>query len=539
MAKYIKFDIEARNGLKIGVDALANAVKVTLGVKGRNVAIKRGDGSIQVTKDGVTVAKEVELLNPIENMGAQMVKEVASKTDDLAGDGTTTATILTQAIVAEGLKNVTAGANPMDLKRGIDKAVEAIVGELKKNSQDVGDKIEQIATISANNDEVIGKLIGDAFLKVGKSGIITLGETSGIDTYVDVVEGMQFDRGYLSPYFVTNPEKMEVEFENPFIFLSEDKISSMNEIIEMLGEVHKLGRPLLLIADDIKEDVITTLAANKIKNGVQIAVIKAPEYGENRKSVLEDIAILTRGKVISEEKGNPITPNVMNMLGECEKITISKENVLFVGGAGTTEDISARKDFIKNNINTTSAGREKEMLEMRLAKLTGGVAVIYVGGNSEVEIGEKKDRVQDALCATKAAVEEGIVAGGGVALLRARNILKTKSFGNHDIETGVNIVFKAVEIPLKTIMENAGLESSVILARVLEGERDFGYNAKTDKYVDMIEAGIIDPTKVTRTALENAASVAGMILTTECVLIDIPEPIVNNVPMTPPSNSWF
>jgi len=539
MAKDIKFDIEARDGLKRGVDALANAVKVTHGVKGRNVAIKHANGSIQITKDGVTVAESIDLLNPLENMGAQMVKEVASKTDDLAGDGTTTATVLAQGIVSEGLKNLAAGANPMDLKRGIDKAVEAVVTELKINSQDVGEKVEQIATISANNDEVIGKLIGDAFTRVGKSGIITLGETSGVETYVDVVEGMQFDRGYLSPYFVTNPNNMSVEFENPLIFLTEDKISSMNEIIEMLGEAHKTGRPILLIADDIKEDVITTLAANKIKNGVQICAIKAPEYGENRKAVLEDIAILTGGVVISEDRGNPITPNVMNMLGECEKITITKDTVLFVNGFGKEVSISERKDFIYNSIKTAS-GKEKEDLELRLAKLSGGVAVIYVGAKSEVELSEKKDRVKDALHATKAAIAEGIVAGGGVALLRARNVLKTQSFGNQDIETGVNIVFKAVELPLKTIMDNAGLESSIILSRVLEGEeRDFGYDAKTDQYVNMVKAGIIDPTKVTRTALENAASVAGMILTTECVLIDIPEPTINNVPMIPPSNNWF
>lgn len=534
MAKEIKFNIEARNGLKRGVDKLANAVKQTLGVKGRNVAIGRSDGSIQITKDGVTVAREIELSDPLENMGAQMVKEVASKTNDLAGDGTTTATVLAQAIVSEGLKNIAAGANPMDLKRGIDKAVEAVVAELKVISQGVGDKIEQIATVSANNDEVIGKLIGDAFKRVGKNGVITLEEAKGTDTYVDVVEGMQFDRGYLSPYFVTNPEKMEIEFENPLILLIEDKISSMDEIIELLNQVHQTGRPILIIADDVKQDVITTLAANKIKNGVKVAAIKAPEYGENRKAILEDIAILTCGTIISEEKGNPITPNIMNMLGECEKIVITNESTLFVGGKG---DTSYRKDFIKNKIESSEAGREKEMLEMRLAKLTGGVAVVYVGANSEVEMKEKKDRVEDALNATKAAVQEGIVAGGGVALLRARNILKTQTFGNQDIETGVNIIYKAVEVPLKTIMQNAGLEGSVILSKVLEGERDFGYNAKTDEYVDMLKAGIIDPTKVTRTALENAASVAGMILTTEVAMFDIPETMVD-VPMAQPNTSW-
>ena len=542
MAKDIKFNIEAREGLRRGVDKLANAVKVTLGVKGRNVTIKHPNGTMQVTKDGVTVAKSIDLLDPLENMGAQMVKEVASKTDDLAGDGTTTATVLAQAIVSEGLKNVTAGTNPMDLKRGIDKAVEAIVKELKKNSQDVGDRISQIATISANNDKVIGELIGKAFLKVGKNGIITLGETSGVETYVDVVEGMQFDRGYLSPYFITNLEKMEVEFEKPLIFISEDKISSINEIVELLGEAHKLGRPILLIADDIKEDVITILAANKYRNGVQVCAIKAPGYGENRKNILEDIAILSGGTVISEEKGNPITPNVMNMLGECESITITKDSVLFVKGLGKEEAISARKDFIKNNISL-STGQEKEDLELRLAKLTGGVAVIYVGAKSEVELSEKKDRVQDALYATKAAVEEGIVAGGGVALIRAREVLESLDTGDFGSNLGIDIVYKAVELPLRTIMENAGLEGSIILSKIIEGKNqygiNFGYDAKIDQYVDMLENGIIDPTKVTRTALENASSVAGMILTTECALIDIPEPKQEVAPIAKNPNSWF
>lgn len=537
MTKDIKFDTEARNGLKSGVDKLANAVKVTLGVKGRNVAIKYADGSIGVTKDGVTVAKEVELQNPLENMGAQMVKEVASRTNDTAGDGTTTATVLAQAIVSEGLKNVTAGASPTDLKRGIDKAVESIVSELKGISIDVGDNIEQIATISANNDPVIGKLIGDAFVKVGKNGVITLEEAKGTETYVDVVEGMQFDRGYLSPYFVTNPEKMEIEFENPFILLTEDKISSIDEIVETLTQVHAMGRPILIVADDVKQDVLTTLAANKIRNNVKVAAIKAPEYGENRKAVLEDIAILTGGVVFSEEKGRPFTPNILNMLGECERVTITGDTTLFVGGKGSEADVYDRKEIIKSQISTLT-GKEKEMAELRLAKLTGGVAVIYVGANSEVETGEKKDRVEDALNATKAAVEEGIVAGGGVALLRARINLKNVLCNTSDEKLGANIVYKAVEAPLKTIMENAGLDGAVILNEVVNGRGNFGYNAKVDEYVDMLDEGIIDPVKVTRTALENAASVAGMILTTECVLIDIPEP-KTEVPVVQPSRGFL
>lgn len=537
MAKDIKFDVEARNGLKRGVDKLANAVKVTLGVKGRNVAIKHEDGSIQVTKDGVTVSKNVELQDLLENMGAQMVKEVAARTNDLAGDGTTTATVLAQAIISEGLKNVAAGANPIDLKRGIDKAVEVIVTRLKENSVDVQDNIEKVATISANNDTVIGKLIGDAFEKVGKNGVITLEEAKGTDTYVDVVEGMQFDRGYLSPYFVTNPEKMEVEFENPFILLTEDKISSIDEIVDLLGQIHNMGRPILIVAEDVKQDVITTLAANKIRNNVKVAAIKAPEYGENRKAVLEDIAILTGGVVFSEEKGRPLTPNVINSLGECEKVVITNETTLFVGGKGAEGDVYERKDFIKNQISSLT-GKEKEMAELRLAKLTGGVAVIYVGANSEVELGEKKDRVEDALNATKAAVEEGIVAGGGVALLRARTNLKNISTDNADEKLGISIICKAAEAPLRIIMENAGLESSIILGEVVRGKGNFGYNAKVDEYVDMLDEGIIDPTKVTRTALENAASVAGMILTTECVLIDIPEPSTE-IPVVQPSRGFL
>jgi chaperonin GroEL len=538
--KKVVYNTQAREGLKNGVDALANAVKVTLGVKGRNVTIKKEDGSIVVTKDGVTVAKEVYLENPLEDVGAQMVKEVASKTDDLAGDGTTTATVLAQAIVSEGIRNIVAGTNPMSLKRGIDKAVEVVVSQLKLISQDVGDRVEQIATISANNDEVIGKLIGDAFKKVGRNGVITLGESKGVETYVEVVEGMQFDRGYLSPYFV-NTNNESVDFEDPFILLMEDKISNMEEIMLVLEAVHQTGRPLLIISDDIKENVITTLAANKIRNNVKVCAIKAPEYQEYRKAVLEDIAILTGGVVISEERGVAITPNILNMLGECERITVTADNTLITGGKGEKVSIEIRKNLISEMLKLSTEGLVKESLELRLAKLTGGVGVIYVGAGSEVELGEKKDRVQDALNATKAAVAEGIVAGGGVALIRAAELatsLLSVSITDNDERIGASIVLKAIESPLKTIMDNAGLESGVILSKVKEGTGNFGYNAKTDKYVDMIEDGIIDPLKVTRTALENSSSVAGMILTTECVLIDLPQPKVD-MPIPQPSNKGW
>ena len=526
MAKDIKFDIEARDGLKRGVDALANAVKVTLGPKGRNVIIGKAFGGPNVTKDGVTVAKEIELQDPLENMGAQMVKEVASKTNDLAGDGTTTATVLAQAIVKEGLKNVAAGANPMDLKRGIDKAVEAIVEDLTKQAKVVGsdsEKIKQIASISANNDEVIGELIANAFAKVGKEGVITVEEAKGTDTFVDVVEGMQFDRGYLSPYFVTNPEKMEAELESPYILLYDKKVSSLKELLPVLEPVAQSGKPLLIIAEDVDGEALSTLVVNKLRGALKIAAVKAPGFGDRRKAMLEDIAILTGGTVISEERGYTLENTTIDMLGTAKRVNIDKDNTTIVSGAGDADTIKNRVNQIKGQMETTTSDYDKEKLQERLAKLAGGVAVLYVGAASEVEMKEKKDRVDDALHATRAAVEEGIVAGGGVALLRAKVVLSKVKADNADEATGIQIVSRAVEAPLRTIVENAGLEGSVVVAKVAEGKGDFGYNAKTDEYVDMLKAGIIDPKKVTRVALENAASVAGMILTTECALIDIKE----------------
>lgn len=526
MAKDIKFDIEARDGLKRGVDALANAVKVTLGPKGRNVIIGKTFGGPTVTKDGVSVAKEVELKDPLENMGAQMVKEVASKTNDLAGDGTTTATVLAQAIVKEGLKNVAAGANPMDLKRGIDKAVDAIVTDLAKQSQVVGsdsDKIKQIASISANNDEVIGELIATAFAKVGKEGVITVEEAKGTDTFVDVVEGMQFDRGYLSPYFVTNSEKMEVELESPYILLYDKKVSSLKELLPVLEPVAQSGKPLLIIAEDVDGEALSTLVVNKLRGALKIAAVKAPGFGDRRKAMLEDIAILTGGTVISEERGYTLENTTIEMLGNAKRVAIDKDNTTIVSGSGDAEMIKNRVNQIKGQMEVTTSDYDKEKLQERLAKLAGGVAVLYVGAASEVEMKEKKDRVDDALHATRAAVEEGIVAGGGVALLRAKSVLGSLVADNADEATGIQIVSRAIEAPLRTIVENAGLEGSVVVAKVAEGTGDFGYNAKTNEYVDMLKAGIIDPKKVTRVALENAASVSGMILTTECALIDIKE----------------
>jgi len=533
MAKDIKFDIDARDGLKRGVDALANAVKVTLGPKGRNVIISKSYGAPQVTKDGVTVAKEIELEDPLENMGAQMVKEVASKTNDLAGDGTTTATVLAQAIVKAGLKNVAAGANPMDLKRGIDKAVLAVTEELEKRSTAVGDsskKIEQIASISANNDNSIGELIAQAFDKVGKEGVITVEEAKGTDTYVDVVEGMQFDRGYLSPYFVTDADKMTADLSNPYILLFDKKISNLQEILPILEPVAQSSRPLLIIAEDVDGQALATLVVNKLRGGLKIAAVKAPGFGDRRKAMLEDIAVLTGGTVISEERGFSLENADLTMLGTAENITIDKDNTTIVNGAGDPEAIKARINQIKAQIESTTSDYDKEKLQERLAKLAGGVAVLYVGAPSEIEMKEKKDRVDDALHATRAAVEEGIVAGGGVALVRAKSLLSSLKTDNADEATGVQIVAQALESPLRTIVENAGGEGSVVVAKILENKGNFGYDAKNDAYVDMIKAGIIDPKKVTRVALENAASVAGMILTTECALVDIKE----NTPAMPP-----
>jgi chaperonin GroEL len=526
MAKDIKFDIEARDGLKRGVDALANAVKVTLGPKGRNVIISKAFGAPTVTKDGVSVAKEIELENELENMGAQMVKEVASKTNDLAGDGTTTATVLAQAIVNEGLRNVAAGANPMDLKRGIDKAVAAIIADLEKQAQKVGnssEKIKQVAAISANNDNTIGELIATAFTKVGKEGVITVEEAKGMETYVDVVEGMQFDRGYLSPYFVTDADKMIADLENPYILLFDKKISNLQEILPILEPVAQSSRPLVIIAEDVDGQALATLVVNKLRGGLKIAAVKAPGFGDRRKAMLEDIAILTGGTVISEERGFSLENATLDLLGTAETITIDKDNTTIINGAGNTADIKARVNQIKAQIETTTSDYDKEKLQERLAKLAGGVAVLYVGAASEVEMKEKKDRVDDALHATRAAVEEGIVAGGGVALVRAKHALTKITTENLDETTGVQIINKAIEAPLRIIIANAGGEGSVVLNKVLEGKKDFGYDAKSDIYVDMLKAGIIDPKKVTRVALENAASVAGMILTTECALIDIKE----------------
>ncbi len=534
MAKDITFELEARDGLRRGVDALANAVKVTLGPKGRNVIISKSFGAPVVTKDGVTVAKEIELKDALEDMGAQMVKEVASKTSDLAGDGTTTATVLAQAIVKEGLKNVAAGANPMDLKRGIDKAVEAIVEHLAKQTKKVGDsseKIKQVAAISSNNDETIGELIAEAFEKVGKEGVITVEEAKGTDTYVDVVEGMQFDRGYLSPYFVTDSEKMVANLENPYILLVDKKISTMKDLLPVLEPVAQSGKPLLIISEDVDGEALATLVVNKLRGSLKIAAVKAPGFGDRRKAMLEDIAILTNGTVISEERGFSLENTTIDMLGSCEKVSIDKDNTTIVNGAGAAKNIKGRVNQIKSQIETTTSDYDKEKLQERLAKLAGGVAVLYVGAASEVEMKEKKDRVDDALHATRAAVEEGIVAGGGVAFLRAKASLGKVKVENADEETGLQIVARAIEAPLRTIVENAGGEGSVVVAKVYEGKGDFGYDAKSEKYVDMLKAGIIDPKKVTRIALENAASVAGMILTTECALTDIKEENPSGPPM--------
>ena len=534
MAKKIEFDIEARDGIKRGVDALANAVKVTLGPKGRNVIIGKAFGAPQVTKDGVTVAKEIELEDALENMGAQMVKEVASKTNDLAGDGTTTATILAQAIVKEGLKNVAAGANPLDLKKGIDKAVEVIVETLGEQAAAVGDsseKINQVASISANNDSTIGALITEAFEKVGKEGVITVEEAKGTETYVDVVEGMQFDRGYLSPYFVTDSEKMEADLETPYILLYDKKISTMKDLLPVLEPVAQTGKPLVVIAEDVDGEALATLVVNKLRGALKIAAVKAPGFGDRRKAMLEDIAILTGGTVISEERGFTLENTSIEMLGTAEKITIDKDNTTVVNGNGSSDDIQARVNQIKAQIESTTSDYDKEKLQERLAKLSGGVAVLYVGAPSEVEMKEKKDRVDDALHATRAAVEEGIVAGGGVALLNAKKALNKIKPDNADEATGIQIINKAVEAPLRIIVENSGGEGSVVVSKVDEGKDNFGYNAKEGSYVDMLKDGIIDPKKVTRVALENAASVSGMILTTECALIDIKEEAPAGPPM--------
>jgi chaperonin GroEL len=524
MAKDIRYNIEARNGIKAGVDKLANAVKVTLGPKGRNVIISKSFGAPTVTKDGVTVAKEIELQDELENMGAQMVKEVASKTNDLAGDGTTTATVLAQAIVKEGLKNVAAGANPMELKKGIDKAVQAITTDLINQSQEVGDssdKIKQVASISANNDDVVGDLIAQAFGKVGKEGVITVEEAKGTDTYVEVVEGMQFDRGYLSPYFVTDSEKMITDLDNPYILIVDKKVSAMKDLMAVLEPAAQSGKPLLIIAEDVEGEALATLVVNKLRGSLKIAAVKAPGFGDRRKAMLEDIAILTGGTVISEERGFTLENATIDMLGTAENITIDKDNTTIVNGSGDSDNIKNRVNQIKSQIETTTSDYDKEKLQERLAKLAGGVAVLYVGAASEVEMKEKKDRVDDALHATRAAVEEGIVAGGGVALVRSLKALENLKADTDDESTGIQLVAKAIEAPLRTIVENAGGEGSVVINKVIEGEK--GYDAKTSTYVDMLEAGIIDPKKVTRVALENAASVSGMILTTECALTEIKE----------------
>ncbi len=536
MAKDIKFDIEARDKLKKGVDALANAVKVTLGPKGRNVVLQKSFGGPQVTKDGVTVAKEIELEDSIENLGAQMVKEVASKTNDVAGDGTTTATVLAQAIVREGLKNVAAGANPMDLKRGIDKALEMVIFDLRKQSREVGgntDKIQQVASISANNDEKTGSLIADAFERVGKEGVITVEEAKGTDTSVDVVEGMQFDRGYQSPYFVTNTEKMITEFDQPRMLLSDKKIAAMKDLLPILEPVAQSGKPLLIISEEVEGEALATLVVNKIRGTLKVAAIKAPGFGDRRKAMLEDIAILTGGTVISEETGSKLEDVKLNMLGKAERVIIDKDNTTIINGGGNKRDIRARVDQIKAQIETTTSDYDKEKLQERLAKLAGGVAVLYVGAASEVEMKEKKDRVDDALNATRAAVEEGIVAGGGVALVRAINALKNIQGDNSDQDTGIQIVRRSLEEPLRQIVANAGGEGSVVVAKVAEGKGDFGYDAKIGEYKNMIVEGIIDPTKVARVALENAASVSGMLLTTECVVTEVKKDEQNITPPMP------
>jgi chaperonin GroEL len=525
MAKNIYFDTDAREQLKRGVDALANAVKVTLGPKGRNVILDKKFGAPTITKDGVTVAKDIELKEPIENMGAQLVKEVASKTADSAGDGTTTATVLAQAIFNAGIKNVAAGANPMDLKRGIDKAVIAIVGELKKQSKKISSsqEIAQVATISANNDKEIGKMIADAMDKVGKDGVITVEEAKGTETEVKTVEGMQFDRGYLSPYFVTNTDKMEAELEHAYILLYDKKVSSMKELLPILEQVAQTGKPLVIVAEDVDGEALATLVVNKIRGALKVAAVKAPGFGDRRKAMLEDLATLTGGTVISEEGGYKLENATLEHLGQADKINIDKDNTTIVNGKGKKDDIKARVNQIKAQIENTTSDYDKEKLQERLAKLSGGVAILYIGAATEVEMKEKKDRVDDALHATRAAVEEGIVAGGGVALIRAASILDTLKVDNEDQETGIQIIRLAIEAPLRTIVANAGGEGSVVINKIREGKDDFGYNAREDKYENMFAAGIIDPTKVTRLALENSASISGLLLTTECVIADQPE----------------
>ncbi|MBR6661196.1 MAG: chaperonin GroEL [Bacteroidales bacterium] len=526
MAKEIKFNMEARSLMKEGADALANAVKVTLGPKGRNVVIDKKFGAPHVTKDGVTVAKEIELEDRFQNMGAQMVKEVASKTNDQAGDGTTTATVLAQAIINVGIKNVTAGANPMDLKRGIDKAVAAVVENLKSQSKEVGDdysKIEQVGTISANNDAFIGKLIADAMSKVHKDGVITVEEAKGTETEVKVVEGMQFDRGYISAYFMTNSEKMEAVLDNPMILITDKKIATMKDLLPVLEPIAREGKSLLIIAEDIEGEALTTLVVNRLRGTLKIAAVKAPGFGDRRKEMLQDIAVLTGGVVISEERGYSLEQATLEMLGSAEKVIVDKENTTIVNGAGDKEAITDRANQIRKQIKTTTSDYDREKLQERLGKLAGGVAVLYVGAASEVEMKEKKDRVEDALSATRAAVEEGIVAGGGVAYIRAISALENLKAENEDELTGIKIVARAIEEPLRTIVENAGVEGSVVVQKIKEGEGDFGYNARADRYENLLEAGVIDPTKVTRVALQNAASVAGMFLTTECVIADKPE----------------
>jgi chaperonin GroEL len=526
MAKQLFFDIEARNKMKKGVDILANAVKVTLGPKGRNVVLEKKFGAPSITKDGVTVAKEIELEDPIENMGAQMVKEVASKTADIAGDGTTTATVLAQAIIGEGLKNVAAGANPMDLKRGIDKAVEKVVASLNAQSQTIGNdknKIEQVASISANNDNNIGKLIAQAFAKVGKEGVITVEEAKGTDTTVEVVEGMQFDRGYLSAYFVTNSEKMEAELQNPYILIYDKKISAMKDILHILEKVAQSGRPLMIIAEDLEGEALATLVVNKLRGTIKVAAVKAPGFGDRRKEMLQDIAILTKGIVISEEQGYKLEAADLSYLGSAASVTIDKDNTTIVGGKGKKEDITARVNQIKAQIETTTSDYDKEKLQERLAKLAGGVAVLYIGAATEIEMKEKKDRVDDALHATRAAVEEGIVPGGGIAYIRAIESLEKLKGANEDETTGIAIVKRAIEEPLRQIVVNSGIEGSIVVQKVKEGKADFGFNARTEVYENLLKAGVIDPTKVTRIALENAASIAGMLLTTECVIADKPK----------------
>ncbi|MFN5134818.1 MAG: chaperonin GroEL [Chitinophagaceae bacterium] len=527
MAKQIFFDIEARNKMKKGVDILANAVKVTLGPKGRNVVLEKKFGAPAVTKDGVTVAKEIELEDPIENMGAQMVKEVASKTADIAGDGTTTATVLAQSIISEGLKMVAAGANPMDLKRGIDKAVSLVVENLKGQSHTVGSdskKIQQVATISANNDETIGKLIAEAFAKVGKEGVITVEEAKGTDTTVDVVEGMQFDRGYISPYFVTNSEKMEAELQNPYILIYDKKISAMKDILHILEKVAQSGRPLLIIAEDLEGEALATLVVNKLRGTLKVAAVKAPGFGDRRKEMLTDIAILTAGTVISEEQGYKLENADLTYLGQASSVTLDKDNTTIVGGKGKKSDITARVNQIKAQVENTTSDYDKEKLQERLAKLAGGVAVLYIGAATEMEMKEKKDRVDDALHATRAAVEEGIVPGGGVAYIRAIEALEAKVRGQiEDEQTGMQIVRRALEEPMRTLTANAGIDGSIVVQKIKEGKGDFGFNARTEVYENLFKAGVIDPTKVSRVALENAASIAGMLLTTECVIADKPK----------------